>query len=625
MITSAFIKDQASFDEQGVTIENLQKINIIYGANGSGKSTIGNILNHEKDYPFCKVSWSDNSPLKVICYNKEFREKNFLLAKEIPGVFTLGEENTFARSEISLKKAEQDRILQLGLSYKRNSENINKQKELKEDALKDYLWDKIYKAYPEFAEAFKKDKRSKVSLRDATIAHYKCNRKNIYTLQELQKRAKLLFNSEPQLLTKLSLISDVDLIKIEQNNIWKSIIVGKQDIDLAKLINKLGITDWVSRGKAILEHNDSDLCPFCQQHTITQEFKQKLSQFFDEEYESKTTLIAKNLTKYRQEIERLRLQINDLKDQYKTNPDILKALIPIETISSILDTQLIANTKQMELKTREPNQNIFLFDNSTQLAQINESINQCNQDIERRNQIVANYQKEKTALIDNIWSYCININKEYLDNYTSEMSDMDKALKNLEEKRNEARKNFRTLDIEIKDLENTQTSVLPTVNEINRLLKAYGFTNFKIQETKTGSNFYHIIREDGTDANKTLSEGEATFISFLYYMQVVKGSFSSTDITTNRVLVIDDPVSSLDSNILFIVSTMIKDLFYKVSDEQSPIKQIILLTHNVYFHKQISYTDKPRKSQNRPHYWILRKSHNKTSIQAYLENNPIKN
>ena len=89
----------------------------------------------------------------------------------------------------------------------------------------------------------------------------------------------------------------------------------------------------------------------------------------------------------------------------------------------------------------------------------------------------------------------------------------------------------------LKSIKLSVTSVTPTINEINRLLKGYGFTNFQIQEVKDNKNHYQIVRENGETAKTTLSEGETTFITFLYYMQLIKGSFHPNGITADRVLV----------------------------------------------------------------------------------------
>jgi wobble nucleotide-excising tRNase len=93
-------------------------------------------------------------------------------------------------------------------------------------------------------------------------------------------------------------------------------------------------------------------------------------------------------------------------------------------------------------------------------------------------------------------------------------------------------------------------------------------------------------------------------------------------ITSDRIIVIDDPISSLDSNILFIVSTLINNLKQRVRNN-SNFKQLILLTHNVYFHKEISFNKGNPKLADEG-FWILRKINDISQIHEYAEN-PIKN
>ncbi len=56
-----------------------------------------------------------------------------------------------------------------------------------------------------------------------------------------------------------------------------------------------------------------------------------------------------------------------------------------------------------------------------------------------------------------------------------------------------------------------------------------------------------------------------------------------------RVVIIDDPISSLDSNVMFIVTTLVKDLVKDCRDGKRGIKQVFVLTHNVYFHKEATF------------------------------------
>ena len=75
----------------------------------------------------------------------------------------------------------------------------------------------------------------------------------------------------------------------------------------------------------------------------------------------------------------------------------------------------------------------------------------------------------------------------------------------------------KTLEEEAIELQNQLTSVLPSINEINTLLKSFGFTNFQLAESDEKGN-YKIVRENGEDANETLSEGEKTFITVLVFL-----------------------------------------------------------------------------------------------------------
>ena len=110
-------------------------------------------------------------------------------------------------------------------------------------------------------------------------------------------------------------------------------------------------------------------------------------------------------------------------------------------------------------------------------------------------------------------------------------------------------------------------------------------------------NTYEVIRPDGTVAEK-LSEGERNFIAYLYYYHLVKGSLSS-EAVKDKIVPIDDPVSSMDSGALFIVSAFVREMIevcYNNTDYRSNkvdgdyIKQVFILTHNVYLHKKLLIT-----------------------------------
>ncbi len=253
---------------------------------------------------------------------------------------------------------------------------------------------------------------------------------------------------------------------------------------------------------------------------------------------------------------------------------------------------------------------------------ITDLITQANAEIKKHNDIVLNYGTEKNNLIKAVWRYLVEEFKSELAEFNSKRGGLEKGILSIGALHKSKQEEYIKLDSEIKELNKNVTSIQPAIDEINRILKSYGFLNFEIVPT-TEEGYYQIQREDGTIAENTLSEGEITFITFLYYLQLTKGGFSEDEVNRERILVIDDPISSLDSNVLFIVSTLIKDILKKIKANTGNIKQLILLTHNVYFHKEVSFIDGRTKVCNKTFYWILRKSNKVTNLQSFEMNNPI--
>lgn len=98
----------------------------------------------------------------------------------------------------------------------------------------------------------------------------------------------------------------------------------------------------------------------------------------------------------------------------------------------------------------------------------------------------------------------------------------------------------------------------------------------------------------------------------------------ATKVSSKKILVLDDPICSLDSTVLYIVSSMVKSLIKDIRDGKSDVEQIFILTHNVFFHKEASFADGRTKILNDVNYWIISKDDNITSIRSFEENNPIK-
>lgn len=142
MIKSLSIKNIATFNDDGININDLKQINIIYGANGSGKSTIGKAITNIDSYVQSSISWENDRPIEILTYNKDFCKNNFL--EQMPGVFTLGEASTAVIAEIERKQEELQRITNNGLNYKSEIEKQEIAIQTENKTFNEFAWINIF-------------------------------------------------------------------------------------------------------------------------------------------------------------------------------------------------------------------------------------------------------------------------------------------------------------------------------------------------------------------------------------------------------------------------------------------------------------------------------------------------
>ena len=625
MLQSFKLKKHATFDSIGVEVDNLKKVNLFYGANGTGKTTITNFLTHpESDYfGDCEISWRDNQPLKILTYNKRFRKDNFDSGK-IDGVFTLGNATKEDLKNIEQMKSELDGIKRDGSG---KNDIVKKQEETKtklDNEFSDYCWSHIYKRYEgDFKEAFKGFIGSKVRFKDKIIEEVSTNKQDLLDFNVLKSKAETLFGEIPPLLIEISIIDSIQLTEIEKNGIWEKRVIGKSDIDIAKLIQRLNINDWVNEGKDYIEEG-SDICPFCQKNTIDDVFRKQLEEYFDESFVSDTKLIDELSQKYIYNCDIILAGLQLIESNESINKHSKLNINSFSTYLKALTERIQSNKELLNSKSKEPSRRIDLLPSEKYLSEIKKIIQECNKHIKEHNKVINNFESERVKLIANIWSYIINENKKEIERYIKSSTGLQKGIDSLNSEIKKLREDYIKLNDTIKEANKNVTSVQPSVDAINDTLLVYGFDNFKIVPYTEEKNKYQIQRNDGTFVQETLSEGEITFITFLYFLERAKGDIKEESVMDDRVLVIDDPISSLDGTILFVVSSLIKEQIKRVKKNSGSIKQILILTHNVYFFKEVSYVDRSFKKNGDLYYWIIRKKNNVTSIKCYEDKNPIK-
>ena len=202
---------------------------------------------------------------------------------------------------------------------------------------------------------------------------------------------------------------------------------------------------------------------------------------------------------------------------------------------------------------------------------------------------------------------------------------------NYEKLLNREEKTKAQLDIEIGKLRNTKEAMV----RVNSILQDLGFTSFKL-DYDSNSKGYKLIRPNSPLTNcdvNTLSEGEKTILTFLYFVQNIDEAASSSN-SSRPTVIIDDPIASTDSQTFFLITQIIRRLTQYLKDPKITkpitynISQLIVCTHNTRFLSEVSYDC---TSGNGPkskygiyaHYYTLEKEGSETKVHNHFNNSTI--
>lgn len=623
MIESIRIADVATFDGNPEVLCDLSKFNFLFGSNGSGKTTISRVIADEGGFPTCSVTWRGGTKLQPMVYNRDFVTKNFTQSTELKGIFTLGEKNVETLDRIAVIKAELDALTKKieRLNVELHGDGAGgKTGELAtlEEEFKRKCWVQKQKHDAKLLGAFEGFRGSAEKFKGKVLQEHTSNSATLESLTILEKRAETVFGQTPTVEQPVPSIDTTRIIAHESNPILAKKVIGKEDVDIAAMVLRLGNSDWVREGRTFYEANKG-VCPFCQQGT-TDVFARSLNDYFDETFETDSKVIGELVTNYTTDAERIQQQVAAIIVDPSRFIDVEK----LKAEKSLLESRITVNTQRLATKKKEPSQSISLESITNVVSAIKALIDKANHLTADHNNMVANIEKERRDLTAQVWKYLLEVElKADLAHYISKREGLNKAIAAIKGQITSATTEKATKVAKIQELEKQATSIQPTIDGINALLLSFGFHGFSIAKSDNGK-CYKLVRSDGKDAKESLSEGERTFVTFLYFYHLLKGSESETGMTTDRIVVFDDPVSSLDSDILFIVGSLIKGLFDEVRAGTGHIKQVFILTHNVYFHKEISYNPKRvNEAMNEETFWVVRKSASISKLERH-NSNPIK-
>lgn len=263
-----------------------------------------------------------------------------------------------------------------------------------------------------------------------------------------------------------------------------------------------------------------------------------------------------------------------------------------------------------------------------------ELIDELNTSIEDNNRNFNNLAKNQKAFEKKVWIYIAQMCKHDVEKFNMKEYKYTNLFELISKRKMLFDENIRLSKEKIEELRKDTISTDEAVEKINIILKNSGFNGFEIKEkSKTENNIseYCLKRHSGEDENifKSLSEGEKNFIAFLYFYQLCLGADSIDKSEKKKIIVIDDPVSSLDSQVLFIVNSLIQHLTARKGKSKPDkklfkniyLEQIFILTHNIYFFKEVSFDN--QKTCIDRQFYTIKKVNNISTIE--ITTKPILN
>ena len=593
-------------------INGLTFVNFFYGNNGAGKSSVAHAIEEDDG-----IIWADGRSAEdfdVLVYNQDYINRNFVNYGELHGVFIFGEDDIEAKKRIQQLTGEKKKKLEERTAaleeYKKKTTDID-------TALTDFqgtCFSKTAKIRKRFEKAMD-GKKQKKGFADAVLNE---TNPTEYDFTELERLYDVAFDDTARAYPEFKKVGTAPTYgKLSGRDLLDKMIVSSSDTPFAKFMKALGTTasDWVRDGHTHYSAAAAGKCPYCQQQ-LPAHFEDDIATCFDAQYQQD----IRDLQQFGAAYERETLEIVHV---LKANMDDVMTSIdikPYQNKIALLESSFEINRQRVAEKIKEPTKAVSLEDTDSLLLEIGTMIDEINKLIKANNDVVSEKRSSKNKCKMEIMQHLAFLLAADVKSYHDEVACLKKEVDDITTHGQQLRKDINALSAKISELNKRNANTAAAIESINKILKDSGFQGFSLRAKEDDENVYEVIRENGSVA-ENLSEGERNFIAFLYFYHQVRGSMNGEELK-EKIVVIDDPVSSMDSTALFLVSAIVREMINicrnnteylnpKVPGDY--IKQLFILTHNVYFHREITY--KQVGYYNCTSFYMIRKNDNISTIK----------
>jgi wobble nucleotide-excising tRNase len=551
-------------------LPDFKRFNLLYGWNYSGKTTLSRVFRCfeantvHPDFFGAQVQLraddgsvidlsGPQTQLVVRVFNSDFVQENlsFQDGSAVP-ILLLGSEDIAKQETLKAKKAKRDA---LNLSVDLNKENHKKKEENLEKAQTRYARDLIKNPLAEVnydRRRFEpyvnicKVKPEEHLLQDSDVSQY------IAIYQSKDKKPPLLPKT-------LSLIALADLKERTASLLARTVTANRP---IQRLKEDSVIENWVNAGRPL--HDAKTECQFCGQK-LPSDLLTHMAQHFSADYEN----LMAELTSLAKSIETAVAEDVSLDHQSDFYPELASDFAAAEgMLKEALEARALALralANAVAAKQTKAFTSALCPDLTDPTDQLSKAVQAINTTIAEHNARTGSFDTMRVEAFEKIQKHYASyfIREEKYNETQAELADLSKKIEH-------DSMCLSTLEPEIRKLEEELSDAAKGAERINNLLAAY-FGKNDLRVIVSNERYFQIAR--GGVVAKNLSEGEKTAIAFAYFItRVQDGRYALAD----TIIVIDDPISSLDANHLFNTYALIKT-------QLAGCGQLFLSTHSFEF------------------------------------------
>ena len=367
--------------------------------------------------------------------------------------------------------------------------------------------------------------------------------------------------------------------RVEGDSIWLKAIAGSADSRLSALVTKSKNIHWVKQGRAFMQDG---VCPFCQTH-VADDFDAELVRLLDTSYEQDIAALEDRERQYRVALTGLENDWARISREAFAN-DSLSLRAAYDGLTAALQ----ANRLLMRGKLESPREPVTFASTDGLVETLRHALQQVNQRIDDFNRRISDRAAVEDDVRVGFWKRLKADNKDALVLFGDAKRGIDDAIQVLDSDISAAVERERVLRTQVRELAARSVGTLAAVGAINARLTRMGVSGFEIVKHADSDNLYRLARPGvGIGEYASLSEGEKTLISFLYFVELVSGAAAPDAATplSRKIVVVDDPISSLSHNYVYDVATLIaREL---VRPGGGGARQVVVLTHSLFFYHEL--------------------------------------